>query len=223
MTAGLRYQARVASYREERARALYEFARDMSSLLQTEDVVDAAREFIANTFRAEVAMLRARRPRPPARCAGRRARRPRDRRRRRAVGVRQVAAGRRRHRHAAPGASSSTCRCARRCARAACSRSGPRNPRRAAGARAAAAPRHVRRTDRDRARARPLRRSRAAGADPHGIGAAAQLAAVRAVARPAHAARGAGRPGRIAGADAARRCPARSSRPRRPSPTRRGG
>ncbi len=32
MTAGLRYQARVASYREERARVLYEFARDMSSL-----------------------------------------------------------------------------------------------------------------------------------------------------------------------------------------------
>jgi two-component system sensor histidine kinase KdpD len=36
MTAGLRYQARIASYREERARALYEFARDLSSLLQTE-------------------------------------------------------------------------------------------------------------------------------------------------------------------------------------------
>src|SRR5262249_11864270 len=38
MTAGLRYQARVASYREQRARALYEFARDMSSVLQTEQV-----------------------------------------------------------------------------------------------------------------------------------------------------------------------------------------
>ncbi len=57
MTAGLRYQARVASYREERARTLYEFARDMSSLLQTEDVVDAARKFIGNTFRAEVSIL----------------------------------------------------------------------------------------------------------------------------------------------------------------------
>jgi len=57
MTAGLRYQARVASYREERARTLYEFAREMSSLLQTEDVVDAARRFIGNTFRAEVAIL----------------------------------------------------------------------------------------------------------------------------------------------------------------------
>jgi two-component system sensor histidine kinase KdpD len=57
MTADLRYQARVASYREERARGLYEFARDMSSLLQTEDVVEAAETFIANTFRAKVAIL----------------------------------------------------------------------------------------------------------------------------------------------------------------------
>jgi two-component system sensor histidine kinase KdpD len=57
LTAGLRYQARVASYREERARALYEFARDMSSLLLTEDVVEAATKIIANTFRAKVAIL----------------------------------------------------------------------------------------------------------------------------------------------------------------------
>jgi len=57
MTAGLRYQARIASYREDRARSLYEFARDMSSLLQTGDVVDAARKFIANTFRADVGIL----------------------------------------------------------------------------------------------------------------------------------------------------------------------
>ena len=57
MTAGLRYQARVASSREERARALYEFARDMSSLLQTEQVVEAANKFIAATFDANVAIL----------------------------------------------------------------------------------------------------------------------------------------------------------------------
>jgi two-component system, OmpR family, sensor histidine kinase KdpD len=57
MTAGLRYQARVASYREERARVLYEFARDMSSLLLTDDVVEAATRSIANTFRAQVAVL----------------------------------------------------------------------------------------------------------------------------------------------------------------------
>jgi two-component system sensor histidine kinase KdpD len=57
MTAGLRYQARIASSREERARALYEFARDMSSLLQTEQVVEAANKFIAGTFHASVAIL----------------------------------------------------------------------------------------------------------------------------------------------------------------------
>jgi two-component system sensor histidine kinase KdpD len=57
MTAGLRYQARVASYREERAHALYEFARDMSSLLETEQVVETAGRFIAATFRAKAAIL----------------------------------------------------------------------------------------------------------------------------------------------------------------------
>ena len=57
MTAGLRYQARVASHREERARVLYEFARDMSSLLLTDDVVEAATRIITNTFRAEVTIL----------------------------------------------------------------------------------------------------------------------------------------------------------------------
>lgn len=57
MTAGLRYQARIAAYREERARSLYEFAREMSSLLQTVDVVDAAARGIARTFRARVTVL----------------------------------------------------------------------------------------------------------------------------------------------------------------------
>jgi len=57
MTAGLRYQARIAAYREQRARSLYEFARDMSSLLLTEDVVDAAARSIASTFGAKVAVL----------------------------------------------------------------------------------------------------------------------------------------------------------------------
>ena len=57
MTAGLRYQARISAHREERARALYEFARDLSSLLQTEQVIDTATEFIARTFRAQVALF----------------------------------------------------------------------------------------------------------------------------------------------------------------------
>ena len=57
MTAGLRYQARISAHREERARALYEFARDLSSLLQTEQVIETATAFIARTFRAQVALF----------------------------------------------------------------------------------------------------------------------------------------------------------------------
>jgi two-component system sensor histidine kinase KdpD len=47
LTAGLRYQARVASHREERSRALYEFARDLSSPLRAEDVVAPTADFTA--------------------------------------------------------------------------------------------------------------------------------------------------------------------------------
>jgi len=57
MTAGLRFQARIASYREERARSLYEFARELSSLLETQQVVDTAASVIARTFRTDVAVL----------------------------------------------------------------------------------------------------------------------------------------------------------------------
>lgn len=57
MTAHLRFQARIAAYREERARNLYEFARGMSSLLLTQDVVEAATRSIAGTFHAKVAVL----------------------------------------------------------------------------------------------------------------------------------------------------------------------
>jgi two-component system sensor histidine kinase KdpD len=57
LTAGLRYQARVSSHREQRSRALYEFARDLSSPLRTEDVVERTAEFIGRTFEAKVALL----------------------------------------------------------------------------------------------------------------------------------------------------------------------
>ena len=57
LTAGLRFQARISTYREERARTLYEFARDMSSLLLTDDVVEAATKSIGNTFKSKVAIL----------------------------------------------------------------------------------------------------------------------------------------------------------------------
>ena len=57
LTSGLRYQARVARHREERSRALYEFARELSSPLRAEDVVATTADFIGRTFRAKVALL----------------------------------------------------------------------------------------------------------------------------------------------------------------------
>ncbi|MEO7007523.1 MAG: DUF4118 domain-containing protein, partial [Caldimonas sp.] len=52
LTAGLRYQARVASHREARSRALFEVARDLSSVLLTAQVVEIAEQAIAREFRA---------------------------------------------------------------------------------------------------------------------------------------------------------------------------
>ena len=42
LTAGLRYQARIATYREQRSRALFEVARDLSSVLTTGQCVEIA-------------------------------------------------------------------------------------------------------------------------------------------------------------------------------------
>lgn len=52
LTAGLRYQARVASHREARSRALYELARDLSNVLLTGRVVELSEQAIAREFRA---------------------------------------------------------------------------------------------------------------------------------------------------------------------------
>jgi two-component system sensor histidine kinase KdpD len=57
LTAGLRFQARVAAHRERRSRALYEFARELSGALQTEQVFDTTRDFIQRTFRARATLL----------------------------------------------------------------------------------------------------------------------------------------------------------------------
>ncbi len=57
LTANLRYQVRVASYREERAQSLYAFSRELSSALRSEDVVEISTRFIGNAFRAEVHVL----------------------------------------------------------------------------------------------------------------------------------------------------------------------
>ena len=57
ITAGVRDQARLAAHREERARALYEFARGLSCLMETEKVLATAADAIADTFRAEVVFV----------------------------------------------------------------------------------------------------------------------------------------------------------------------
>ena len=57
LTAGLRFQARVAAHREERAGSLYEIARDLSGAVQIDQVVRISDESIERTFRAGAALL----------------------------------------------------------------------------------------------------------------------------------------------------------------------
>jgi len=57
LTAGLRFQARVAAHREERAASLYEIARVLSGAVQTEQVVKISDESIERTFHAGAALL----------------------------------------------------------------------------------------------------------------------------------------------------------------------
>lgn len=57
LTAGLRFQAQVAAQREKRVRALYEFARDLSSVLVADQVVEATQAVIHNSFGARAALL----------------------------------------------------------------------------------------------------------------------------------------------------------------------
>ena len=54
LTAGLRFQARVATHREARSRALFEAARDLSNMLTIEQAVEVASKVIGREFRAHV-------------------------------------------------------------------------------------------------------------------------------------------------------------------------
>ena len=56
LTAGLRFQARVATHREDRSRSLFEAARDLSTTLTNEQAVEVARAVIGREFRARVAI-----------------------------------------------------------------------------------------------------------------------------------------------------------------------
>ena len=57
LTALLRFQVRVAQQRENRWRALYEFSSTLSGALQADQILDAAREFVARAFRADAVLL----------------------------------------------------------------------------------------------------------------------------------------------------------------------
>ena len=57
LTAGLRFQARVATHREERAGSLYEISRDLSAAMEVDQVVKISAQAIERTFRAKAALL----------------------------------------------------------------------------------------------------------------------------------------------------------------------
>ncbi len=57
LTARLRYQARIATQRETRARELFEFARDLSGALLIDQVVETSTAVLGRAFSAKVALL----------------------------------------------------------------------------------------------------------------------------------------------------------------------
>ena len=57
LTAGLRYQARVATQREGRVHALYEMARDLSGALMPEQIAEICDRFVAIGFGAKAVIL----------------------------------------------------------------------------------------------------------------------------------------------------------------------
>ncbi len=57
LAGNLRFQARVATHRERRARTLYEFARDLATKRTTAQVIETTEQFMSNQFRGRVAVL----------------------------------------------------------------------------------------------------------------------------------------------------------------------
>lgn len=65
LTAGVRYQARVARYREQRMRHLYEMSNALNRSLTVEDIAAASRRYLGSTFQARAAIWLADRPSSP--------------------------------------------------------------------------------------------------------------------------------------------------------------
>jgi len=57
LTASLRYQVRVARYREDRARSLYEMARELGLVLTQEQIAEISDKYVEKAFRAKAAVL----------------------------------------------------------------------------------------------------------------------------------------------------------------------
>ncbi|RQP26111.1 two-component system sensor histidine kinase KdpD [Piscinibacter terrae] len=57
LTAGLKFQARVATMREERVSSLYEMSRDLSGALMAEQVAEIASRFLRSEFEARAALM----------------------------------------------------------------------------------------------------------------------------------------------------------------------
>ena len=57
LTSNMRYQARVATLRERRAKSLYEMARELGAALQTEQILEIANRHLQGVFLAETAIL----------------------------------------------------------------------------------------------------------------------------------------------------------------------
>lgn len=57
LTAGVRYQARVARYREQRTRHLYEMSKALAVGRSSQDIAATSEQFIASTFHARSQVL----------------------------------------------------------------------------------------------------------------------------------------------------------------------
>ncbi|HJV94566.1 MAG TPA: DUF4118 domain-containing protein, partial [Albitalea sp.] len=57
LTAGLKFQARVANLREERVRALYAMSRDLSGVLMLEQIAEIAARFLQSEFDARAGVM----------------------------------------------------------------------------------------------------------------------------------------------------------------------
>ena len=57
LTAGLRFQARIAGHREERVQTLFAFSRDLATALQNEQIIESSLAVLSQTFGHQVALI----------------------------------------------------------------------------------------------------------------------------------------------------------------------